>query len=81
MITEYQSLVNDVAGPAYEGHCHLDTALLEAEEECQGNYGVSLEELLEKVGRTKKDLRADAINRIREWGTHNAEEKRSRLAW
>jgi hypothetical protein len=81
MIEEYNCLVNDVAGPTYEGHCHLDTAMLEAEDECQGNYGVSFEELLAEVSKTKKDLRIDAINRIRGWGRQDAEEKRSRVAW
>lgn len=67
MKTEYECLVQDVAGPAYHGFCHLDTAMDEAENECDGNYGMSLDELLEEVGKTKADLRMDAIKLARKW--------------
>lgn len=72
MEDEYNCLIDDVAGPTYEGHCHFETALDEAENECHGNYGVSMDELLKEVGKTRKDLRIDAMNRIRKWGKQNA---------
>lgn len=61
MTEEYQSLVHDVAGPTQAGYCHIDTAMLEAEEE----YDV--DEILKEVGKTKTDLRTDAIKLARQW--------------
>lgn len=74
MNEEYNCLVVDVAGPTYEGFCHLDTAMDEADDECNGNYGVSMDELLEEVGKTRMDLRMDAIRKIKEWRNPNAKE-------
>lgn len=67
MKNEYNCLVIDVAGPTWEGHCHFETAMLEAEDECHINYGVSINELLQSVGKTKNDLRNDAIDQLKEW--------------
>lgn len=61
MTDEYKTLVCDVAGPTQAGYCHIDTAMLEAEDE----YDV--DEILKEVGKTKNDLRMDAIKLARQW--------------